>query len=372
MEGAHDKFFNDVYSILRQWEFIILRVQTLLLWKRIVPSFVFTALVNFVFLPFVRSKLSGLFLLCLVLFVILLCKLLKPLVAKANTVFNFSSGSFSELVSLCLRNGNIMSTVELSRWISKGIYGALIIVNKLAHRRNHPLSFFIISSTISIGCIVLSMYISGVTLAYMILNICLTLPALIHHNVISRIWNLIKPILIRIEAEFDKNALESPEEREAGERELYEPIVAAANAANANLRHNELDRNEFIKPEPGQTDTDDLDTSEAVFIKQFVSDISSEELDRLFSEALGEHENISQNRRRQKPDFIDSRRFNDIIDDSCIKQEPYSPSSWAMGSEYATDDDESSDIMNEVGTTSYLPNKEIEHEDFVFIRKKEG
>ncbi|CAH8826959.1 unnamed protein product [Trichobilharzia szidati] len=265
-----------------------------------------------------------------------------------------------------------MSTVELSRWISKGIYGALIIVNKLAHRRNHPLSFFIISSTISIGCIVLSMYISGVTLAYMILNICLTLPALIHHNVISRIWNLIKPILIRIEAEFDKNALESPEEREAGERELYEPIVAAANAANANLRHNELDRNEFIKPEPGQTDTDDLDTSEAVFIKQFVSDISSEELDRLFSEALGEHENISQNRRRQKPDFIDSRRFNDIIDDSCIKQEPYSPSSWAMGSEYATDDDESSDIMNEVGTTSYLPNKEIEHEDFVFIRKKEG
>lgn len=52
-----------------------------------------------------------------------------------------SSGSFSELVSICLENGSIMSTTDLSHWISSCLYGALNIANKLAPcHRNHPLS----------------------------------------------------------------------------------------------------------------------------------------------------------------------------------------------------------------------------------------
>lgn len=202
-----------------------------------------------------------------------------------------SPGSFSELVSICLENGSIMSTTDLSHWISSYLYSALNIANKLAPcHRNHPLSFFIISSSISIGCIVLSMYVSGVTLAYIALNICLILPTLLHHRVISRVWDLIKPILKRIEAEFDKNPLESPEERDAGERELYEPIVEAANAANSSVFPVGFLTDVPMKLESNQLESEELDNSEAVFIKQFVSDISSEELDRLFSEALGEHE----------------------------------------------------------------------------------
>ncbi|CAH8454899.1 unnamed protein product [Heterobilharzia americana] len=365
MDESHEKFFTDVYSVLKQWEFIILCIQTLLLWKRVLPSLIFTSLVHIVFL------LSTLFIFCLVLFLILFCNLLNPLVAKTLNVSKTSSGSFSELVSLCQQNGNIMSTVELSRWISRGIYSACTIVNKLAPcRRNHPLSFFIISSTISIGCILLSVYVSGLTLAYVALNICLTLPTLIHHNVISRVWNLIRPVLLRIEAEFDKNPLESPEEREAGERELYEPIVAAANAANSAVFPGGILMDEIVESEPNQLETEELDNSEAVFIKQFVSDISAEELDRLFSEALGEHENVSRNSKHLKSDFTDSPGFNDDIYPP-IKRESHSPASWAMGSEYATDDDESSDIMGEVCPSLITPNKETEHEGFIFIRKQE-
>ncbi|CAH8454865.1 unnamed protein product [Heterobilharzia americana] len=104
---------------------------------------------------------------------------------------------------------------------------------------------------------------------------------------------------------------------------------------------------EIVESEPNQFETEELDNSEAVFIKQFVSDISAEELDRLFSEALGEHENVSRNSKHLKSDFTDSPGFNDDIYPP-IKRESHSPASWAMGSEYATDDDESSDIMGEV------------------------
>ncbi|VDO91073.1 unnamed protein product [Schistosoma mattheei] len=113
------------------------------------------------------------------------------------------------------------------------------------------------------------MYVSGVTLAYIALNICLILPTLLHHRVISRVWNLIRPILTRIEAEFDKNPLESPEERDAGERELYEPIVAAANAANSSVFPDGFLTDIPTKVESSQLDSEELDNSEAVFIKQF-------------------------------------------------------------------------------------------------------
>ncbi|KAH8849414.1 hypothetical protein KSF78_0000161 [Schistosoma japonicum] len=290
-----------------------------------------------------------------------------------------SPGSFAELVSICLENGSIMSTTDLSRWISSGLYGALNIANKLAPcHRNHPLSFFIISSTISIGCILLSLYVSGLTLAYLALNICLILPTLIHHNVISRVWNLIKPILTRVEAEFDKNPLESPEERDAGERELYEPIVAAAHAANSSIFPAGFLTDENIKPESNQIESEDLDNSEAMFIRQFVSDISSEELDRLFSEALGEHETVvppQKSRYDNKSHSNNNSNFIDAEYPHILNQEVDSlhsqPRLWAMESEYATDDDESSDIMGEVYPASVTTNKDVEHEGFVFVRKQE-
>ncbi|KAK4472471.1 hypothetical protein MN116_002678 [Schistosoma mekongi] len=144
-------------------------------------------------------------------------KLNWPVMHRVKTV-ECSPGSFAELVFICLENGSIISTTDFSRWISSGLYGTRSIATKLArYHRNHSLSFFIISSTISIGCILLSLYVSGLTLAYLALNICLILPTLIHHNVISRVWSLIKPILTRVEAEFDRNPLESPEKHDASE-----------------------------------------------------------------------------------------------------------------------------------------------------------
>nr|CAX69633.1 hypothetical protein [Schistosoma japonicum] len=376
---AHEKFFHDVHSVLSRWEFIILRIQTLLLWERVVPSLVFTAFVHIVFLSFVKSSLSTLFISCLALFLILLCNLLQPLLVRLFFDSKCSPGSFAELVSICLENGSIMSTTDLSRWISSGLYGALNIANKLAPcHRNHPLSFFIISSTISIGCILLSLYVSGLTLAYLALNICLILPTLIHHNVISRVWNLIKPILTRVEAEFDKNPLESPEERDAGERELYEPIVAAAHAANSSIFPAGFLTDEHIKPESNQIESEDLDNSEAMFIRQFVSDISSEELDRLFSEALGEHETVVPPQKSKYDNKSYSNNNSNFIDAEyphILNQEVgdlhSQPRLWAMESEYATDDDESSDIMGEVYPASVTTNKDVEHEGFVFVRKQE-
>ncbi|CAH8492195.1 unnamed protein product [Schistosoma rodhaini] len=382
MRSPHDKFFYDVYSVISQWEFIILRIQTILLWERVVPSFVFTAFVHLVFLSFIKSNFSTLFIFCLALFLVLLCNLLQPLMARFFLDSKRSPGSFSELVSVCLENGSIMSTTDLSHWISSYLYSALNIANKLAPcHRNHPLSFFIISSSISIGCIVLSMYVSGVTLAYIALNICLILPTLLHHRVISRVWDLIKPILTRIEAEFDKNPLESPEERDAGERELYEPIVEAANAANSSVFPVGFLTDVPMKLESNQLESEELDNSEAVFIKQFVSDISSEELDRLFSEALGEHETAAKNTiRYNKSDNNhnnNSSEFTDTEYPYIIKQETVEkshspPILWAMESEYATDDDESSDIMGEVYPSPMIMNKDVEHEGFVFVRKKES
>ncbi|CAH8489040.1 unnamed protein product [Schistosoma bovis] len=383
MRSPHDKFFYDVYSVISQWEFIILRIQTILLWERVVPSLVFTAFVHLVFLSFVKSNFSTLFISCLVLFLVLLCNLLQPLMARLFLDSKRSSGSFSELVSICLENGSIMSTTDLSHWISGCLYGALNIANKLAPcHRNHPLSFFIISSTISIGCIVLSMYVSGVTLAYIALNICLILPTLLHHRVISRVWNLIKPILTRIEAEFDKNPLESPEERDAGERELYEPIVAAANAANSSVFPDGFLTDIPTKVESSQLESEELDNSEAVFIKQFVSDISSEELDRLFSEALGEHEIATKNTTRHSKshnNHNNNDNFSEFTDtdypfitqQEIVEKSRSPPILWAMESEYATDDDESSDIMGEVCPAPMtMMNKDVEREGFVFVRKQ--
>ncbi|CAH8467773.1 unnamed protein product [Schistosoma turkestanicum] len=395
MSSPHEKFFYDVYSVLSQWEFIILRIQTILLWERIVPSFVFTAFVHLVFFNF-----STLFIFCLALFLVLLCNLLQPLMAKLFDDSKPSPGSFSELVTVCLENGSIMSAIDLSHWISSCLYGLLNIANKLAPcHRNHPFSFFIISSTASIGCIILSLYVSGVTLAYITLNICLILPTLIHHRVISRAWNAIKPILARIEAEFDKNPLESPEERDAGEREIYEPIVAAANAASSSVCPSGFPTDLPIKQESDEVESDELDNSEAVFIKQFVSDISSEELDRLFSEALGENEytrrsttsrrrtyvNTTTTNNNNNNDNTNNNKNNNYIIDSSdsndsdypymlkqeIKEESRSSIVWAMESEYATDDDESNDIMGEVYPVPITMTKDVEHEGFVFVRKQE-
>ncbi|XP_018647332.1 hypothetical protein Smp_165190 [Schistosoma mansoni] len=375
MRSPHDKFFYDVYSVISQWEFIILRIQTILLWERVVPSFVFTAFVHLVFLSFIKSNFSTLFIFCLALFLVLLCNLLQPLMAR---FFLESEVVHSEHYCKCGSPYFVLTFLFLDR--CKISYPCIPISNNLFGITNFFIKFFIISSSISIGCIVLSMYVSGVTLAYIALNICLILPTLLHHRVISRVWDLIKPILKRIEAEFDKNPLESPEERDAGERELYEPIVEAANAANSSVFPVGFLTDVPMKLESNQLESEELDNSEAVFIKQFVSDISSEELDRLFSEALGEHETAAKNTiRYNKSDNNhnnNSSEFTDTDYPYIIKQETVEkshspPILWAMESEYATDDDESSDIMGEVYPSPMIMNKDVEHEGFVFVRKQE-
>ncbi|CAH8292607.1 unnamed protein product [Schistosoma turkestanicum] len=259
MSSPHEKFFYDVYSVLSQWEFIILRIQTILLWERIVPSFVFTAFVHLVFFNF-----STLFIFCLALFLVLLCNLLQPLMAKLFDDSKPSPGSFSELVTICLENGSIMSAIDLSHWISSCLYGVLNIANKLAPcHRNHPFSFFIISSTASIGCIILSLYVSGVTLAYITLNICL-------------IPTNSNPSSSRIEAEFDKNpsGILRKNVMLVNEKST-EPIVAAANAASSSVCPVGFPTDLPIKQESDEVESDELDNSEAVFIKQFASELSN-------------------------------------------------------------------------------------------------
>ncbi|KAK4472481.1 hypothetical protein MN116_002679 [Schistosoma mekongi] len=115
-----------------------------------------------------------------------------------------------------------------------------------------------------------------------------------------------------------------------------------------------------------------------MFIRQFVSDISSEELDRLFSEALGEHETIVPPQHSRYDNKSHGNNSSNIIDTEyphILNQEvdklDSQPRLWAMESEYATDDDESSDITGVVypapATTN---NNDVEHEGFVFVRKQ--
>ncbi|VDP89713.1 unnamed protein product, partial [Echinostoma caproni] len=163
-----------------------------------------------------------------------------------------------------------------------------------------------------------------------------------YHSVVSRVWSTVKPVLQRIEAEFDKNPLETVSEREAGEAELYGPIVAAAAASQCDFPTSDDDQvpapNRFLSAHLNSHGSEDLDTSEAVFIKQFVPKMSNEEIDRLFDNALGGATSPG-----RAPSLFGSEPDPDAFHGAG------SPGAmpWVMSDEYATDDDEVSDIVDE-------------------------
>ncbi|OON14542.1 hypothetical protein X801_09668, partial [Opisthorchis viverrini] len=188
---------------------------------------------------------------------------------------NRSPDSFAEFIASSLQEGHILSVEELSLWVARLLYYIMSIINSLAPcRRKRPLLFFLITSTSSLMIIWISNYLPGLIISYGLLNLCLIAPVLIHHRVGTRLWTTIKPILEYIEAEFDRNPLESASERAAAEAEFYEPIIAAAAAANPHLFSDANTEgflsDSFLNPPQRQREgSEDLDTSEAVFIKQF-------------------------------------------------------------------------------------------------------
>ena len=84
-----------------------------------------------------------------------------------------------------------------------------------------------------------------------------------YHRVFSRIWQLLRPYIDKIEAEFDRGQLESVAEREAGEKELWEPIAASPYFSLSDRKH-EASNRRF-----DSFDVDELDISESQFIQSF-------------------------------------------------------------------------------------------------------
>lgn len=84
-----------------------------------------------------------------------------------------------------------------------------------------------------------------------------------HHRVFSRIWLFLKPYIDKIEAELDRGQLESIAEREAGEKELWEPIALSPYFSSTDRRLGTPNRR-F-----DSFDVDELDISESQFIQSF-------------------------------------------------------------------------------------------------------
>lgn len=93
--------------------------------------------------------------------------------------------------------------------------------------------------------------------SYALINVFLLLPGLLHHRVFPRIWSQIKPYIESLEAELDRGQFETMEERDAGEKEHWEPIASSPFFTGA--------QSSFFSSHPA----DDLDISESQFIQSF-------------------------------------------------------------------------------------------------------
>lgn len=49
MSSRYDQVYGDILAILSRWEFLILRIEALLLWERVVPSFLFSLFMHLTF-----------------------------------------------------------------------------------------------------------------------------------------------------------------------------------------------------------------------------------------------------------------------------------------------------------------------------------
>lgn len=102
-------------------------------------------------------------------------------------------------------------------------------------------------------------------LTYFVVNVFLILPGLMHHRIFSRTWLVLKPYVDQIEAEFDRGQIESVAEREAGERELWEPLATSPFFKQSERRY-ESPTGRF---DSFEIDADDYDASESQFIQSF-------------------------------------------------------------------------------------------------------
>ncbi|CAH8574626.1 unnamed protein product [Dicrocoelium dendriticum] len=217
----------------------------------------------------------------------------------------------------------------------------------LTHKPLHgDLEFFLVTSGMSIACIWVGACLPGLAISYAVLNLCLILPVMLHNHVGSRLWSTIRPILRRIEEEFDKHPLESVNERIAGEAEFYQPIIAAAAASHPELLSDENDEgflsDDFLFPPARRrtSSSDELETSEAAFIRQFAPEMSNEEIDRLFSDLLtdGGTPSVTSASVSRLPTVAASN-----------------PKLSTMFDEYATDDDEIEESMNHTEVRHVCP-----------------
>ncbi|VEL30386.1 unnamed protein product [Protopolystoma xenopodis] len=119
-----------------------------------------------------------------------------------------------------------MSIPELSAILEKGIKHGTHLLSRLAHfRQRRRLLFFLLSSSVSIACILIGMRVSGLIVTYTLMNLALILPSAIHHGIFMRAWLELKPYIAKLEDEFDRRQLEEPSKREAEEAEFWEPIA---------------------------------------------------------------------------------------------------------------------------------------------------
>ncbi|KAF5398281.1 hypothetical protein PHET_08265 [Paragonimus heterotremus] len=346
MPSKNIKFYEDVFALINRWDFLILRIEVLLLWERVFASFIFNTSVHLIFWLIAITNQSSLFVVCVLLSLYTLCDTFKDKIKQLVDDPAQTPGSFTHYVTVSVKQGHILSIEELSFRIARVLHCLVSVMNSLAPcRRSRPLLFFLITSGSSLACIWISAYLPGLAVSYCLLNVCLIAPVLVHHRITTRLWHTIKPVLVRIETEFDRHPLESPEERRAGEAAFYEPIIAAASSYHPELLSDGNGEgflaDSFLfssKQRRSRSNSEEIDSSEAVFIKQFVPQLSSDEFDRLFTDVL--------EAQARNPTYRDG-----VPESPAFAELPTSNEapgfSHVMVDEYATDEDELEEITGD-------------------------
>lgn len=264
-----ERFYNDSYAILSHWKGVLLRFEYLLLYKRWIPSLLFCCIVHIAYWFPIYLQLNKTFVFTTLVCLAILFDLGKNWLFRKieDLITSFTGFNFEDEIRLAIKNEEIYSIQELSYYAAKGFRRFLKLINIFApYRENHPTVFLILSCVMSLAVIWVGYCAKEHHFTYFILNIVLIFPGLMYHRVFSRIWAVLKPHIDKLEAEFDKGQLESIAEREAGEKELWEPIASAPFFKKSP----EVDPFGTSKNRVDGFDPDDLDTSESQFIQSFI------------------------------------------------------------------------------------------------------
>ncbi|KAM7538373.1 hypothetical protein Aperf_G00000074589 [Anoplocephala perfoliata] len=265
-----ERFYSDVLAILSNWKDILLRFEYMLLYKRWIPSLIFFCVVQIAYWIPVLLQLNKTFVFTTFICFLVLADLGKNwLLPKAENLIAVWSGfNFQNEVRLAIRNEEIFTIQELSYYAAKGLRRFLRVMNVFApYRENHPTVFLILSCLMSLLLIWVGLCAKEHYLLYFLLNALLIVPGLMYHRVFSRTWAILKPYIDRLEAEFDRNQFESVAEREAGEKELWEPIASSPFFKKSFDFQSETPKRGTDNFDP---DDDDLDVSESQFIQGFI------------------------------------------------------------------------------------------------------